>query len=79
MNMPPPTLHSKKSVGELASAVRTAAQFLSWEAQSLADFHNYAQKFGGPPGGNVFEFVLVDALRNRGLTLEQFRAEAPTL
>lgn len=65
------------SARQLAAALRIAANWAEWEAESLDDFHAYAQKFLYPPGGNVFQMVLEDALRYRGLTLDQFRAAQP--
>jgi hypothetical protein len=65
-----------RSACELAEAARQIADWLKWDIQSLSDFHAYAQRFGGRPGGNVFEMVLSDALKLRGLTLDQFRAPA---
>lgn len=63
------------SIRALADSARTIAKWLEWERESLEDFHAYAQKFGGKPGANVYEFALRDALVARGLTLEQFRSE----
>lgn len=65
------------TIKELIDALRPAEeilQWLRWERESLEDFHAYARTFHGTPGSNVFTFVLEDALRQRGLTLEQFRA-----
>ena len=58
---------------QIAEALKEAAKWAEWELESINDFHEYAQRFGGTPGGNVFTYVLRDALRFRGLTLEQFR------
>lgn len=60
---------------QLAASLREAANWAEWERDSLEDFHAYAQRFGAPAGGNVFEFVLRDALKFRGLTIDRFRAE----
>ena len=60
---------------ELEQAAREILRFIEWDRETINDFHSYAQRFGGTPGGNVFEFALRDALRSRGLTLEQFREE----
>ena len=46
-----------------------------WEKETLEDFHAFAQQFGGSPGRNALEFALREALRNHGITLEQFRAD----
>jgi transcriptional regulator with XRE-family HTH domain len=62
------------SIRSLATAARTIAKWLEWDREVIEDFHAYAHRFGGSPGGNVYEFVLREALSNRGLTLEQFRA-----
>jgi hypothetical protein len=64
------------NIPEIAQAMRQAAQFFDWEREFIGDFHEYAQMFGGDPGCNVFEFALKDALKSRGLTLEQFREKA---
>lgn len=60
---------------DIRDAMLDAAQWIDWEIELMNDFHKYSQKFGCAPGGNVFEFVLRDALRQHGLSLEQFRAE----
>lgn len=59
----------------MSKVLRQASQLVQWESEVLDDFHAYSHMFGGEPGSNVFEHVLVDALRHRGLTLERFRAE----
>ena len=63
------------TIKDVAAALTQASDYFNWEHQYLDDFHRYAHKFGGEPGGNVLHFLLEDALRLRGLTLEQFRAE----
>jgi hypothetical protein len=60
---------------EVISALTQVVRVLESEVEVIDGFHNYAQKFGGSPGGNVFGFVLEDALRLRGITLEEFNAE----
>jgi hypothetical protein len=60
---------------ELKDALGQLADFIAWERETLEDFHRYAHRFGGRPGSNVFQFALEDALRYRGVTLEQFRTE----
>jgi hypothetical protein len=62
-----------RSIRGLAEASADITRWLTWELESLEDFHRYAQLFGGKPGGNVYTFVLEDALRSQGLTLAQFR------
>lgn len=60
---------------QLSEALKHLAAWIDWERESLEDFHRYAHMFGGAPGSNVFTFVLEDALRHRGMMLQQFRAE----
>lgn len=60
---------------ELSAALKEIARWVEWEGEMLVDFHLYAQRFRMEPGRNVFELVLDDALRARGLTLDRFRAE----
>jgi hypothetical protein len=57
---------------EMAEVLKQAAQWAEWESAVLDDLHRYAQRFGCQPGRNIFDFVLRDALRMRGLTREQF-------
>lgn len=64
------------TIKELKQACKEISRWLQWNSETLNDFHAYAQRFGGKPGGNVYTFVLTEALRSRGLTLEQFRQEA---
>ena len=64
------------NVRQLAAALRTAADWATWERDSLEDFHAYAHRFGCAAGINVYQFVLEDALRHRGLTLDQLRLDA---
>lgn len=61
------------SIRFLAEALKEAARWAEWDMESLEDFHAYAHMFDGQPGDNVYTFVLRDALRERGLTLQQFR------
>lgn len=61
---------------ELKEALKVAARWASWQEESLDDFHAYAQMFGCQPGANVFDFVLGDALKPRGLTWDQFHRAA---
>ena len=63
------------TIPELRKANEEIGRFLLWESETLQWFHRYAQKFGCDPAANVFKFALEDALRHRGLTLEQFMAE----
>lgn len=58
---------------ELRQALDEISRWLDWDTEMINDFHTYAQRFGGDPGSNVYTFVLTEALRGRGLTLEQFR------
>lgn len=62
---------------ELHEALKELGRFIKWEWETIEDFHAYGHRFGGSPGSNVFTFVLEDALRHRGMTLEQFRAATP--
>jgi hypothetical protein len=59
---------------ELSQALKELAAYIEWERESIEDFHRYGYMFDATPGSNVFTFVLEDALRHRGITLEQFRA-----
>jgi hypothetical protein len=63
----------KMNLRELSDALHQIVTYIDWERESLEDFHGYAHMFHGMPGANVFTFVLEDALRHRGMTLEQFR------
>ena len=63
------------SMKQLEQAAKEIALWIEWERQMINDFHAYAHRFGGTPGKNVYEFVLRDALRLQGLTLEQFRQQ----
>jgi hypothetical protein len=58
---------------ELGEALKELAAYIEWERESIEDFHRYGHTFGASPGSNVFTFVLQDALRQRGMTLDQFR------
>jgi hypothetical protein len=62
------------SIKQLIAALKEAVKWAEWERESLEDFHAYAHRFGGKPGGNVYMFTLRDALAMRGMTLDQFRA-----
>lgn len=59
---------------ELRQALDEISRWLDWDKETINDFHAYAQRFGGVPGSNVYTFVLTEALKGRGLTLEQFKA-----
>jgi hypothetical protein len=61
--------HSIKYLAESAAEIE---QWLSWEKESLELFHAYGQLLGCTPGGNVYMFVLEDALKGRGITMRQF-------
>ena len=60
---------------QLQQAAKEILTYIEWDREVINDFHTYAQRFGGTPGGNVYMFALRDALRGRGLTLEQLREE----
>lgn len=64
------------TIKELKVALAEISRWLDWDTETINDFHAYAQRFDGKPGSNVYTFVLTEALRGRGLTLEQFRQEA---
>ena len=61
------------NLGQLQDALLSTAEMIRWERETLEDFHHFSHEFGGSPGGNVFEFVLQDALRHRGMTRGQLR------
>ena len=61
------------SIRWLAAALKEAARWADWELESLELFHAYAHRFGSVAGSNVYLFVLKDALRSHGLTIEQFK------
>lgn len=63
----------RMTMRELAQAAKQIAEYIEWDGGMINDFHKYAQHFKCTLGGNVYEFVLRDALRSRGMTLEQFR------
>lgn len=69
-----PTMHGAPSVRQLAEASDQITTWLRWEQESLSDFHAYGQAFG-VAGNDVYSLVLADALRFRGLTLEQLRGK----
>ena len=60
---------------ELTEALKELTAYIEWERETIDAFHRYAHRFGGSPGSNVFMFVLEDALRWRGMTLEQFQVK----
>ena len=62
------------TIREVVDTLRIAADILESERATLDDFHAYADKFGGGPNPDAYGFVLSDALRSRGFTLEEFRA-----
>lgn len=62
------------NIPALAAAAASIKRWLEWEEESLELFHAYAQRYGCPGGANVYLFVLEDALKTRGRTLEQFKA-----
>lgn len=68
----PPRL---SSIRQLSQSARELTNWLDWERESLAKFHAYAHKFGCAAGGNVYLFVLRDALAHRGTTPALFEAE----
>lgn len=57
----------------IRNALQAVDQLLEWEMDIVEDFHLFAHRFGAQPGSNVYEFVLHNALKFRGLTLEQLR------
>jgi hypothetical protein len=63
------------TISKLVEASEQTATWLRWEQESLEDFHAYGQRFG-QPGKNVYRLVLEDALRLRGLSLQQLRDKA---
>lgn len=65
------------TVSGLAKAAKAITRWLNFEQETLALFHEYAQRFGCPAGGNVYVFVLKDALKSRRMTLDQFKAGIP--
>lgn len=62
------------TIREVVDTLRIAADILENERATLDDFHAYADKFGDGPNPDAYGFVLSDALRSRGFTLEEFRA-----
>jgi hypothetical protein len=50
---------------EVIAALRQAANVIEAEQDVIDGTHEYAQKYGGSPGGNVFRFLLEDATRMR--------------
>jgi hypothetical protein len=60
---------------ELQKALETAVRWVKWDREVIDDFHEYAHRFGGQPGANVYTFALRQALASHGLTLEQFRRD----
>lgn len=61
---------------QMSEAAIEIARWLDWDRSVIDDFHRYAQRFNASLGCNVYEFALRDALRLRGLTLEQLRDDA---
>jgi hypothetical protein len=60
---------------DLSEALGELKEWVDWERELIDDFHVYAQRFQFRPGANVFQCVLEDALRYRGLTLAQLRGK----
>ena len=60
---------------DMIATLRLLADIMEWQQATIDDFHAYAHRFGGTPGGDVYEFVIRDALRLRGTTLEKLREE----
>lgn len=60
---------------DLHNMMLDAAAWMEWEIETIEDFHHFAYEFGACPGSNVFQFVLLDALRHRGVTLEELRVK----
>lgn len=63
-----------RTVREMSEGVKDLQEWIKWHRDALELFHAYAQRFGGTPGCDVFLYALTDALRSRGMTLEQFKA-----
>jgi hypothetical protein len=61
------------TIRDVVDTLRLAANILQNERATLDDFHAYAEKFGEANNPDAYLFVLTDALRLRGLTLEEFR------
>ena len=57
---------------DVISALKQAAHVIEMEQDVIDATHEYAQQFGGQPGGNVFRFLLEDALKDKGWTLDDF-------
>lgn len=67
-------MHTLKDASKILRAI---ANILDWEKEVIVDVHRYAHEFGCTPGGNVFEFLLRDALRLRKISLESLREKRP--
>jgi hypothetical protein len=63
------------NIKELRRVNAQIGRWLKWECDSLTLFHAYAQQFGCGAGANVYMFVLREALKSRGMTLERFREQ----
>ena len=63
------------NITELRRALVEIGRFLEWEQDLIDHYHAYARQFGCPAGGNIHKFVLEDALRFRGLSLQRFQTQ----
>ena len=59
---------------DLRDMMLDAAGWMEWEIETIEDFHHFGHEFGASPGSNVFQFVLLEALRHRGMTLKELCA-----
>jgi hypothetical protein len=64
------------SLKQLQQAAARISQYLDWDMETINETHAYCQRFHpGRAGSNVYALILEDALRSRGITIEQFRSE----
>jgi hypothetical protein len=65
-----------QTMQDIEDSLEGLLRWVQWDRGSIELFHAYAQRFNpNGAGSNVLLFALEDALRSRGLTLEQFTRE----
>lgn len=62
---------------DIAATMRLVADVMEWQHGTIEDFQAYAHRYGGMAGDDVYRFVLDDALRLRGISLEELRKVWP--
>ena len=60
------------TIKSLLESAHEISRWLEWESESLDDFHAYYLRFA-QPGESVYRLVLEDALKFRGIRLDELR------